>query len=180
MRIPDAVWSNALTFHCPICNESGQVSHTSKSSTAPVYYTAPEGHRDLGGGDFECRALLNEVRRWKVSRFAGRPGGATPRALDHVEPANWLDYHDRLVEEWVDGERKLIDDLYPASEKTESPTRSRSWVPKNKTACLYLGLASVNLVCVVLNLAADNALLTMLWFMVMFLNLLTAWTYARN
>jgi len=29
-------------------------------------------------------------------------------------PAPWIAYHDQLIKEWFDGEKALIDDLYPA------------------------------------------------------------------
>ena len=38
-----------------------------------------------------------------------------------VTPSDpWIDYHDQLIKEWFDGEKTLIDDLYPAT-KTEPP-----------------------------------------------------------
>jgi len=37
-----------------------------------------------------------------------------------VTPSDpWIDYHDQLIKEWFDGERALIDDLYP-----DAPTKN--------------------------------------------------------
>jgi hypothetical protein len=47
-------------------------------------------------------------------------GGESRKVQTGIEAPislTWIDYHDRLVKEWFDGERKLVDDLYPEPEK---------------------------------------------------------------
>jgi hypothetical protein len=56
------------------------------------------------------------VQKWIYTDGAGEyPSlkGATNPLTDTVEHETWLEYHDRLVREYFDGERELIKEIHP-------------------------------------------------------------------
>jgi hypothetical protein len=77
-----------------------------------------EGNKD------RALASQSELRYFeaKIRELGGDPS--------EVNQTTWIDYHDRLVAEWFDGERKLIDDLYPEPERSARVAR-RSTSPSN-------------------------------------------------
>jgi hypothetical protein len=96
----------------------------------PVVEPQPtESRRELQWWEAQYASKIGDVS----SNREGRPI-PTPEELRYFEdkieslggdvaktehPDPWITYHDQLIKEWFDGEKALIDDLYP-----DAPTKS--------------------------------------------------------
>lgn len=100
-------------FHCPHCQQSGSIVTQGRSGEQATTFGLHD-HEYIGDGKFYCtngyrKRIFQEPSLFQTDR---------PEAVTEPESASpWIAYHDQLIKEWFDGERVLIDDLYPGAPK---------------------------------------------------------------
>lgn len=109
----------------------------------------------------------------KIRELGGTPDTIDPDTVDadHVDHETWLEYHDRLIREYFDGERDLLKEIYPEAKK-EAPTPRQVRRTRRPRLHPYHGIAATWLALSVLNFTTGNSILAIIWFttaMVMFL-----------
>jgi hypothetical protein len=134
-----------------------------EDDTIPYRVDLPPGHKVMSQYADRVRIKCPEgVASWIRWTSPNVDPGALKAARmlrpeDTVEHETWLEYHDRLVREYFDGERELLKEIYP----DRVPVRRRSIQFKAP----WPGLAAAWFLVGLVNLfALDNLILAVVWF----------------
>jgi hypothetical protein len=118
----------------------------------------PAGEEHVVVHEYSSRAIISCPNGVVFAVALPRRESESGADKDVVDHETWLEYHDRLVREYFDGERELLKEIYPKKE-TPAPRRVRRprLHPLHGSAAAFLGVA-------VLNYTLNNTVTMIIWF----------------